>query len=178
MYMYTVYKGSIFCTPTLQKGFLSRDNYCPVLANFRAFCGYKQMWCSVPTFTSSRQKQPQSNGLIITRFPLSFHCQFDTLFRHHTGHLLLKWVRSTARNHPLKIKKAIEENILQFRRWCGGRKRGSAPGFEVQVVDVWIAVCLLPPSAIKPRRLHQSHYSLDSGRLNFLVRCNNGFMVL
>lgn len=129
MYMCTVYKGSIFCTPTPQKGFLSRDNYCPVLANFRAFCSYKQMWCSVPTFTSSRQKQPQSNGLIITRFPLSFHCQFDTLFRHHTGHLLLKWVRSSVCNHPLKIKKAIEENILQFRWGCGGRKRGSAPCF-------------------------------------------------
>lgn len=123
------------------------------------------MWYSVPTFTGSRQKQPQSNGLIITRFPLSFHCQFDTLFRHHTGHLLLKWLRSSVCNHPLKKKEAIEENILQFWWRCGGRKRGSAPCFEVQVADV-LGVCLLPPSPTKPRQLHQSHYSLDKRRLN------------
>lgn len=113
------------------------------------------------------KKQPQTNGLIITRFPLSFHCQFDTLFRHHTGHLLLKWRGSSVCNHPLKGKKrAIEQNILQFWWWCGGRERGSAPCFEVQVADVLIGVRLPPPLAIKSQRLHRSHYLLDSKHLS------------
>lgn len=43
---------------------------------------------------------------------------------------------------------------------------GSAPCFEVQVTEILIGACLLPPSTINPRQLHQPHYLLDNRRLS------------
>lgn len=60
----------------------------------------------------------------------------------------------------------MRRTSCSFWWWCGGRKRGSAPCFEVQVADVVIGVCLLPLSLIKPGQLHQSHYLLHNRRLN------------
>lgn len=122
-----------------------RQNYCPVSVSFKAFCLCKQMWCSVPTFSGSGQKQPQSNGLIIKKFPLSFCCQLDTLFRHHMGHLPPPENKSDTQlsfsgwDHwsvtIWNFFKAVEENLRTWK--CSSFELGGTWGRKRKFTMFW-----------------------------------------
>ena len=121
----------------------------------------------------------QSNG-----FLYHFHCQFDTLFRHHMSPsssfeqnrraVGLKRFRLSDCEH--QRREAIDRKSLhlkmsrvRMREWGHvGRKWEvhHVPCSEAQVADVLIGAYLCPPSTINPLQPHPSCYLLDSRHLS------------